>query len=132
MMKDRVAFVRTIKRQEQYGLPPDSVQFLKRDSFNKLHHADLSAAGISAADIVLYKVGMTRIRSDPYTGMAILYHYLYISENSDHALVLWFPHIDKATWIAAARNSARKDIRLFKHASEGVLFKDGLVAKNKL
>jgi hypothetical protein len=133
MLKDRANFILTIRRQAQYDLPPDSVQVLTPDTFLKAYKFDVAAIGLKVSEIVLYQVGMTNIRSDPYTGMAMLYHYLYIAEHKDRALVLWFPNINSATWnVTARRGPGRKDIRLFRHAAEAILFSDKLVAKAAL
>lgn len=133
MLKERMEFISQIKRQEQYDLPPDSVQVLTPDTFRKAYKFDIASVGLKVSEVVLYQVGMRNIRSDPYTGMAMLYHYLYIAEHKDRALVLWFPHIDSATWkITAQRGRGRKDIRLFRHSAEAILFSDKLVAKANL
>lgn len=132
MMAERAKFVGTIKRAEQYDLPPESVQVLTNETFCAAFEHDPRKHGISAREIVLYKVGMKSIRSDPYTGMAMLYHYLYIAEHRDRALVLWFPEIDQAAWRTASARPNRKDVRLYKHASEAILFRDGFVAKGSL
>jgi hypothetical protein len=133
MLKERVEFVSQIKRQEQYDLPPDSVQLLTAETFRKAYKFDVASIGLKVSEVVLYQVGMRKIRSDPYTGMAMLYHYLYIAEHKDRALVLWFPHIDSSTWeITAKRGGGRKDIRLYRHSAEAILFSDKLVAKADL
>ncbi len=132
MLRERADFAASIRRPHQYDLPPSSVEHLSRQTFSAAYKVDPAAAGIMSSEIVLYNVGMRAIRSDPYTGMAMLYHYLYIAEHHDRALVLWFPNISHAMWQAAARNPRRKDVRLYKHAAEGILFADGLVAKVNL
>lgn len=132
MLEERAVFVGTVKKAEQYDLPPESVQVLTRETFTAAYGLDPRDHGISASEIVLYNVGMKKIRSDPYTGMGMLYHYLYIAEHKERALVLWFPEIDRATWNAAASRPTRKDVRLYKHAAEAILFKDDLVAKKDL
>jgi hypothetical protein len=132
MMRERSEFASTIRRSEQYDLPPNSVEFLTQDTFRATHKHRLQDFGIITPEVVLYNVGMNSIRSDPYTGMAMLYHYLYISEHADRSLVLWFPNITHATWRAAARNHRRKDVRLYKHSAEAILFKDALVPKSDL
>ncbi len=132
MVEDRNDFVRGIKRQQQYDLPPDSVQVLDEETFVKAYKTQPSTAGVKAREIVLYKVGMKNIRSDPYTGMAMLYHYLYIAEHPGRALILWFPEITLEMWRRAASRPTRKDVRLYRHASEAILFRDGLVAKADL
>jgi hypothetical protein len=132
MLEDRDKFLLTVRRKEQYDLPPESVQILDRDMFNDEYDTSLQSCGIDSSRIVLYKIGMKKIRSDPYAGMAILYHYLYIAEHKDRALVLWFPEISFSQWKIAAANPKRKDIRLYRHSAEGILFSDQLVEKEGL
>ena len=83
-------------------------------------------------ELVVYKVGMTNIRSDPYTGMAILYRYLYVLESDSRALILWFPNITEAVWRQAAANANRKDVRLFRISADAILFADNLLLRNDL
>lgn len=132
MLQERDAFAQTVKRGEQYDLPPNSVEFLTQHTFAAARGINLTTVGITAREIVLYNIGMRSIRSDPYTGMAMLYHYLYIAEHPDRALILWFPNIHQATWQTAACNPRRKDIRLYRHSAEAILFKDALIPKNGL
>ncbi len=132
MLQERGEFASTLKRAREYDLPPRSVEMMTQKTFCATHKISAAEAGIRPAELILYNVGMRKIRSDPYTGMAILYHYLYIAEHRDRALILWFPNITRKMWISAAKNPLRKDIRLYKHAAEGILFKDGLVAKGDL
>lgn len=131
-LKDRADFSATIKRPAQYDLPPSSVEILTRATFSAAHAYDPLAAGIKATEIILYNVGMRKIRSDPYTGMAMLYHYLYIAEHRNRAMILWFPNISQTMWRAAAKKPLRKDVRLYKHSAEGIMFSDGLLAKADL
>lgn len=132
MLKERDNFARALPRGEQYNLPPNSVEFLTRDTFLQTHNVEHAGGPIKTPAIVLYNVGMTNIRSDPYAGMAMLYHYLYIAERPDRSLVLWFPNISLAMWRAAARNPRRKDVRLYRHSAEAILFQDAMVAKADL
>jgi hypothetical protein len=132
MLDERAKFVATIRRAEQYDLPPNSVQVLVRDTFIDAYGHDPRVHGIDASELVTYNIGMTKIRSDPYAGMAMLYHYLYIAEHPSRALVLWFPAITFDMWKAAAASPGRKDIRLFRHAAEGILFRDTFAAKSDL
>jgi hypothetical protein len=75
---------------------------------------------------------MKKIRSDPYTGMALLYHYLYKEEHDDRALVLWFPNIKHSMWQEAAKRPSRKDIRLYRIASDAILFRDKFLERSAL
>jgi hypothetical protein len=77
-------------------------------------------------EVVIYRIGMRKIRSDPYTGAAMLYRYLYVlGVEARCALVLSFPHITVDMWKMAASSGRRKDIRLFRIAADGILFADG-------
>jgi hypothetical protein len=131
-LEERDQFARTVVRSDQYDLPPNSVEFLTQRTFEAAHKINPRVVGLKTPEIVLYNVGMRKIRSDPYTGMAMLYHYLYIAEHPDRSLVLWFPNITEAMWRQAARNPRRKDVRLYKHSAEAILFRDALVRKADL
>ena len=67
---------------------------------------------------------MKKIRSDPYTGMAMLYDYLYV-KRKDRSLALWFPEISSNDWKSAAQNKKRKDVRLYLHSGDIIIFSDG-------
>ena len=132
MVAERDTFVSTsIRNPEQYHSPPPSVAILTQPQFTRRHgqvHRELQGV----AEFVTYRVGMTYIRSDPYTGMAMLYKYLYVLEEPSRALVLWFPNITRAMWHTAASNTIRKDVRLFRIAADAILFADGLVLRESL
>lgn len=133
MVNERNAFVsNSIRNPMQYDQPPSSVEVLSHEEFNRRYGRTVGQLLGDANEIVLYNVGMTNIRSDPYTGMAMLYKYLYISEGSSRSLVLWFPNIAIATWQAAAQRGNRKDIRLFRIAADAILFSDGLLLRANL
>lgn len=133
LIRERDEFVRTmIRRPEQYDNPPNSVDFISIDDFKRRHPFAVSPFPGHVREVVLYNVGMRYIRSDPYTGMAMLYHYLYVAENRHRCLVLWFPNITQAMWRQAARNPNRKDIRMFRVAADAIAFSDGLVKRSDL
>lgn len=132
MMTKREEFSNSVRRSAQYNSPPNSVEFLSPQAFRAAHNHDIASAGLTPTEIVLYNVGMNNIRCDPYTGMAMLYHYLYIAEHSNRSLVLWFPNITHSKWQEAARNHRLKAIRLFRHCAEAILFQDALVGNNNL
>jgi hypothetical protein len=77
--------------------------------------------------VVLYKIGMRYMRSDPYTGSAMLYRYLYVlgERKRNRALILHFPHITQRMWDDAIRSARRKDVRLFSAVADGIVFADG-------
>lgn len=131
MIAERQSFVQnSIRNPEQYDGPPESVQFFNsldfRNRFGELHESLQDAR-----EIVLYNIGMRNIRSDPYTGMSMLYRYLYISEYPWRVLILWFPNITVSMWREAARGN-RKDIRLFRIVADAILFSDQLLPRTEL
>lgn len=133
MITERDYFVANmIKKPEQYDGPPPSVTFLSAPEFRANHKIPASALQQWPKEIVLYNVGMNNIRSDPYTGMALLYHYLYKEEHDDRALVLWFPNIKHSMWKEAAKRASRKDIRLYRIASDAILFHDKFLQRSAL
>ena len=127
MVAERELFVNTVVRNpEQYDAPPPSVDILTPLEFSE-RHSQQSGILSEFYKLVIYKIGARSIRSDPYTGTAILYKYLYVSEYPSRALVLWFPYITEAMWRKVATNANRKDVRLFRMAADAMLFADGLV-----
>jgi hypothetical protein len=122
-LEERRRFAATLRRAGDYDAPPRSVMVRPA-----AEAAQTAGAAILASydEVVMYSVGMRYIRSDPYTGMAMLYRYLYVlGVDVERALVLCFPHITTDMWRAAARSGRRKDIRLFRIAADGILFSDG-------
>ena len=116
----RTEFIETsIRRKDDYEKPPNSVEILSRNDFYKRFHINSNSK-----EILVYKVGMKKIRSDPYTGMAMLYDYLYV-KRKDRSLALWFPEISSNDWKSAAQNKKRKDVRLYLHSGDIIIFSDG-------
>ena len=133
MILERNQFVaNSIRNPEQYDGPPPSVELFLRPAFQHRHAVAAETLPNTVNEVLLYNVGMTNIRSDPYTGMAILYRYLYIVEKPSRALILWFPNITAAMWHTAAARGNRKDIKLFRIAADAILFKDGLLLRAAL
>jgi hypothetical protein len=132
--QERSAFIRQyVKKPKQYDAPPPSVRIISRNYMANAARCD--AAEFSCDEVVLYKIGMTYIRSDPYSGMALLYSYLYCGglENRSKNLILSFPNITLQMWSSAKHsNRNRKDIKLFTLAADGILFRDGYLHKNQL
>jgi hypothetical protein len=122
-LEERERFSSTLRRASDYDGPPKSVQIASgreiASSIGAPHLADFD-------QVVIYNVGMRKIRSDPYTGMAMLYRYLYVlGVDTKRALILHFPQITTDKWRSAALSGRRKDIRLFRIAADGILFRDG-------
>jgi len=125
---ERTAFIKNeIRRPEQYSMPPNSVQISPWK--NILPLASFKPENINLKETVFYIIGAKNIRSDPYTGMALLYSYLYCGglSNPTRNLVLHFPQIKFQKWVELDNPSRRprKDIRLYKLAADGILFQDG-------
>ena len=118
---------REIQNPEQYDGPPDSVEILSRIQFEREY---CRVPGLSPAIryIEIYHVGMQHIRSDPYTGMAALYHYLY--GRDDLIQILHFPNIYYEEWQRLRVNT--KTYRMYKEFCTGILFADGLVLQSDL
>ncbi len=130
LLRERERFVEGVKAAARYETPPDSVRFLSgEDAAAQFGIAELA----SHDELVIYKIGMKNIRSDPYTGMAMLYHYLYVlgEPERDRRLILHFPQVDGEIWDVAAA-TARKDVRLFRHVADGIIFSDAYRDKSIL
>ncbi len=133
LVAERNDFARTkIRNPTQYDGPPDSVELLSKNQFYRRHPISGQSLPGHISEIVLYNIGMTYIRSDPYTGMAMLYHYLYVAEYPNRSLVLWFPNISESEWRETAQNQRRKDIKMYKIAADAIAFSDYLVLKENL
>ena len=120
---ERRTFIESeVENPEQYDSPPDSVTILPTAKVKAQY--GFSSDQLLLENSVVYNVGMTYVRSDPYTGMAILYSYLYCGGMGKHTshLILHFPHITRAIWDAAAKNQHRKDVRLFLAVANGIIF----------
>lgn len=134
-IEERKAFIKgKVKRAAGYDGPPETVRIVKtRDLAAPLDK--LSIGGKQLPETVVYSIGMTYIRSDPYTGSAMMYEYLYA--NGPHArtrhVVLEFPHIEFAEWAKKARrNGGTKELKLFKFVADAIVFKDRTVLKADL
>lgn len=127
---ERLAFIQSeVQSPDEYDFPPQSVRIVEAEDFPQF-----SGLHTPTAEVVLYRVGMRYVRSDPYTGMAILYAYLYCGgmENRSRSLVLHFPDITIALWRQACASGRRKDVRLFREVADGILFADGYLEDSEL
>lgn len=118
----------------QYDSPPDSVRIVPTSSLGVWAGALRGSTG-SLAESVVYDIGMTYMRSDPYTGMGVLYSYLYAGGMRDRTrhVVLRFPAITKAMWAEMARRSPEsKTIRLYREIADAIVFSDGPVVRASL
>jgi hypothetical protein len=131
--RERAAFVaKYVARPREYDLPPDSVVIARWQDVPALRA--IKPGKQMHKEVVVYEIGMRYIRSDPYTGTALLYSYLYCGglPNTTRHLILHFPHIRQSLWRDACRRPNRKDVRLFRLAADGILFADGYVEKDQL
>jgi hypothetical protein len=134
MVAERDAFIQTSiteRNQKLYNSPPPSVKILTPSEFRR-SHGWIDGAFQDVSQLVVYKVGMRYIRSDPYAGASMLYRYLYVLDKPPRVLVLWFPEITAEMWRTAAANEDRKDVRLFQIAADAIRFSDILVLREAL
>lgn len=126
--------VEEVEDPAQYDRPPDSVLIGLTTDIDQLKRY-LPCQSLPLTESVFYNVGMKYIRSDPYTGMAMLYEYLYAGGATQHTrnMILWFPNITRAMWELAANNGrSRKDVRLFRQVTDAICFSDALIVKKDL
>lgn len=131
--QERDEFIKNdVRRPEQYDEPPPSVKINQTNNIKEL--GDVNTAQLSFAETVFYNVGMNYIRSDPYTGVALLYSYLYCGGLPSRLrnMVLYFPNITIEMWRAVGGGRGHKDERLFKLVADGILFRDGFLLKAEL
>jgi hypothetical protein len=128
-------FSENIKRRADYDAPPPSVQFMPTAAVAKLFGIAREDCP-KLTDSLVYRIGMKGIRSDPYTGSAILYDYLYCRgafDGVNRAMILHFPAISIVAWRVQARESSKgKSVRLFVEVADVIVFADGYLAKEKL
>lgn len=111
-----------VQNPEQYNTPPDSVEIMPVSQFERTY-CILPYHDNDMQYIELYHIGMTYIRSDPYAGMAALYHYLY--GGNGVVQILHFPNIQHNEWCALRKTT--KTYRMYKEFSYAILFEDKLV-----
>lgn len=116
-----------IRDPDQYDYPPESLEIMPVSSFSARYRLNLGLSS-SIRNIVLYHIGMTYIRSDPYTGMAALYKNLYGDESN--IVVLDFSNIDSPSWFEQRKTS--KTYRMYKTFCDAILFRDRLIWKDNL
>jgi hypothetical protein len=129
---DRLAFEQTgVSRPEQYSGPPNSVRLLSGQEAA----AEFGEPALARlTEIAAYRIGMTYIRSDPYTGMSMLYRYLYVLPHIDtRALILQLPAISRGAWDAAIHSGhLRKDVKLYRLVADAIQFSDGFRLRREL
>lgn len=125
--RERRRFVnQEVTSPEQYDVPPNSLVLATASASS----TPQLPSGLYGSRVAIYKVGMNSLRSDPYTGMALLYSYLYCGgmDHPDRKLILWFPGISTSTWRAAvARTPNAKHVRLYRLAADVIVFSDSVV-----
>lgn len=128
LREQRIFAATEIRSPEQYDGPPDSVELLSVSQFERQYCNLPPALKRGTRQIVLYHIGMNYIRSDPYAGMAALYHYLYC--NIDTIQILHFANIPSHEWFSL--NSRTKTYRMFKEFGHAILFSDYLIQQDDL
>lgn len=131
--QERDEFVRReVRRAAAYNSPPNSLTI---GPARQLIRADIDPFPWRDSTIAVYKVGMRKIRSDPYTGTALLYSYLYCGGLHDRhtPLILHFPYVTHSDWQgAASRGGGGKTIRLYRLAADAIIFKDVIAPRENL
>jgi len=109
----------TLRNRISYESPPDSVEIMSRDEFSSI----FGVQNIMTERVLVYSCGTRTVRSDPYTGAAMAYDYLYVKGN-DMTFVLRFQNLPIEEWKRVSMRD-RKDIRLYRHAADVLVFEDG-------
>jgi len=121
-------------RRNTYSTPPKSLKIISSKSIAE--NFEIPIKNFNFDESVVYKIGMKYIRSDPYTGMAMMYHHLYACDSTgkkQRDVVLLMPEISIEEWRIKDRDSSRsKDIRLFKETGDIIIFKDGYLSEDGL
>lgn len=126
--REQETFARNeIRDPDQYNYPPESLEIISVSSFNSRYGLNLKLSR-TLQRIVLYHIGMTYIRSDPYTGMAALYKNLY--GNSNNIVILHFANIDSSLWFKQKPDN--KTYRMYKTFCDGILFRDAFIWQDNL
>ena len=125
-------------QKRSYEKPPPSVTIIDSKQFvknfnNQIGNADKKNL-INKNDTVVYTIKMnieSAKRQDPYTGMQFIYDYLYCRdgkkvENKSKNLILFFPKLTKAWWLANNPNNNTKSSNWYLTAN-GLLFTDGYI-----
>lgn len=132
--RERQEFIRReVRNPGQYKGPPPSVQIVETLRLSFVGGTDRQA--LRHPETVLYEIGMNNIRSDPYTGMALLYAYLYCGGTlrTKRNLVLHFPNVSAERWETFVLTRPRsKTTRLYQLVADGILFTDGYVPSMRL
>ena len=121
LLAARNGFADSLKAASRYSKPPRSVRLIAgAQAAQEFEIPELA----QHSELVIYKVGMKKIRSDPYTGTAMLYRYLYVlgEPTLDRRLILHFPKVSGEMWDTAAAAARRKDVRLYRQVADGILF----------
>jgi hypothetical protein len=118
-----------IRRPRQYEQPPGSAALTTTAALIK-------EAGkgpmLALSESLVYSIGMTSVRSDPYTGMAMLYAYLYCGgiDVRTRNLILRFPHITVGQWRSASPDGdTSKHTRLYRSVADAIWFADGFLGR---
>ncbi len=113
-----------VTNPQQYDCPPPSLILTTASAYS----TPPLPTDLFGEKVAIYKVGMKALRSDPYTGCALMYSYLYCGgmKRLDRKLILWFPNIPLSTWKdAATRSPNAKHVRLYRLAADAIIFSDG-------
>ncbi|MDD4178550.1 MAG: hypothetical protein PHH14_00660 [Candidatus Margulisbacteria bacterium] len=122
-------------RRSAYKEPPPSARIISTDKYKqdkRLNGVQLPKYFFSRAKSLHYVVGMKAgLRSDPFTGMQLVYDYAYCrtgpnKEDRSINLVMEIPDLSVKDWDSVT-NTERKDKRMLKLFPDLLLLKDGVV-----
>jgi len=130
-----IRFAATIKRRGVYDEPPPSVKILR--TFDASRSLSIKSNDLpNTEEAVVYEIGMTYVRSDPYVGSAMLYDYLYARRSPTkryRSVILVCPNITTAQWQKEAmKGTGNKSVRLFVEVADVIAFSNGYITKDKL
>lgn len=134
--KVKEMYKKALERNKSYSNPPASVKIIATSLYLKKLKKTLPTAKLpdyftSRDKTLIYEIGMTYVRSDPYTGMQLIYDYLYARQGPTpkkrHTnLALSMPNISKSQWEKAAKKSTRKDIKLYYRFRDLIQLRDAV------
>ncbi len=130
-------FKEALTRHHQYADLPGTAKIISTPDYLKSVESRIKDKKIpeevkNRDKSLIYVIGMTYVRSDPYTGTQILYDYLIarkgvLPKDREVNIILEMPYINNALWEKAAKNPDRKDVKLYKRFADIIVLADDIV-----
>ena len=134
-MKEK--YEEAIERNKGYSAPPSSVKIISTSVYlgklkSNFQTVKVPSYFTSRKKTLIYKIGMKYVRSDPYTGMQLIYDYMYARKGPTPRdrhmnIVLSMPNISRSLWEKAAKKSARKDVKLYSIFRDLIQLPDAII-----